>query len=109
MFWSVSFVHICLLIEQHWLSSSAQNPAALESIQNLEASKLLQMKEDDDQPMFAAPIFVEHMNNVSCNGGETAHFQCKVEPKNDPSLDISKLYQCAFTFYRVIFPSASYM
>ena len=104
MLWSVPFVHICLLIEQPWLTSSAQNPAAFESIQNLEASKLLQMKEDDDQPMFAAPIFVEHMNNVSCNGGETAHFQCKVEPKDDPSLEISKLSQSGFSLFRIIFP-----
>ena len=86
----VSFAHLCILLEQHWLSSTTQNPSALESIQNLEASKRLQLKEDDDQGIFAPPIFVEHVNNVSCNGGATAHFECKVEPKNDPSLEISK-------------------
>ena len=78
------------MVEQHWLSSSTQNPQALESIQNLEASKRLPLQEDDDQGIFAPPIFVEHMNNVSCSGGETAHFVCKVEPKNDPSLELSK-------------------
>ena len=92
----VSFAYLCLLIEQHWLSSSTQNASALESIQNLEASKLLQLKEDDDQGILAPPIFVEHVNNVSCNGGETAHFECKVEPKNDPSLEISKFFQGDF-------------
>ena len=86
----VLFAYLYVPLEQPWLSSSAQNPSALESIQNLEASKHLLPKEEDDETDFSVPIFVEHINNVSCIGGETAHFQCKVEPKNDPSLEISK-------------------
>lgn len=86
----LSVLIIRVLIEQHWLSSATQNPSALESIQNLEASKFLQLEDDDDEGVFAAPTFVEHMNNISCKGGETARFECKVEPKNDPSLQISK-------------------
>ena len=80
----------CILAEQHWLSSSSQNPSALESIQNLEASKSLPPKTEEEEAILTPPIFVEHVNNVSCSTGETAHFECKVEPKNDPSLDISK-------------------
>ena len=82
------------MLEQHWLSSSTQNPTVLESIRSLEASKHLQIEEDDDETLFSAPIFLEHVNNASCIGGETAHFECKVEPKNDPSLEISKSEKC---------------
>ena len=85
---------VCLIIcflEQHWLSSSTQNPSALESIQSLEASKCLPIDEDMSDTDFGPPIFVEHINDVSCIASETATFQCKVEPKNDPSLQISKL------------------
>ena len=84
------FIVICILTEQHWLSNSSQNPSTLESIQNLEASKSLPPKAEEEEAVLAPPIFVEHVNNVSCKTGETAHFECKVEPKNDPSLDISK-------------------
>ena len=93
------FITLCVFLvyrqmhldtEQHWLSNSSQNPSALESIQNLEASKSLPPKTEEEEAILAPPIFVEHVNNVSCKTGETAHFECKVEPKNDPLLDISK-------------------
>lgn len=79
------------MIEQEWDSSTSLNPTALENIQKLEASKCLPLREDEEPGQFNAPIFVQLMNDVSCQGGATAHFECKVEPKNDPSLDISKL------------------
>ena len=79
------------LIEQEWDSSTSLNPTALENIQKLEASKCLPLREDEEPGQFNAPVFVQLMNDVSCQGGATAHFECKVEPKNDPSLDISKL------------------
>ena len=94
-------VFVCLficLLEQHWLSSSTQYPSAMERIQNLEASKCLPTNEEVTDTNFDPPIFVEHINNVSCAGGETANFQCKVEPKNDPSLEISKLVHLKFEY-----------
>ena len=86
----VSFVNLYLLIEQEWDSSTSLNPSALENIQKLEASKRLPLREDEEPGIFSQPIFVAHLNDVSCEGGATAHFECKVEPKNDPSLEISK-------------------
>ena len=81
------------LLEQHWLSSSTQNPTALEYLRKLEASKSLNLeKEDVAETDFNAPLIVQHINDNSCVEGETAHFECKVEPKDDPALEIGIYY-----------------
>ena len=90
LFPCVPFVNLSLLIEQEWDSNTSLNPSALENIQKLEASKRLPLREEEEPGQFSQPVFVKHMNDVSCEGGATAHFECKVEPKNDPSLEISK-------------------
>ena len=84
-----------LLIEQEWDSSTSLNPTALENIQKLEASKCLPLREDEEPGQFNAPIFVQLMNDVSCQGGATAHFECKVEPKNVRDQNIEQISQIA--------------
>ena len=79
-------------IENHWLEGEAQNPEALESIKNMEFMKS-SMALGDGQPMevdFGLPTFTSHINDVNCEEGQAAKFECSVEPKTDPSLQTGK-------------------
>ena len=71
----------------------AQNPEAFESIKNMEFMKT-SMALGDGQPKetdFGLPNFTSHINDVDCEEGQAAKFECSVEPKNDPSLTTGKL------------------
>ena len=79
-------------IENHWLEGEAQNPEALESIKNMEFMKS-SMALGDGQPLevdFGLPTFTSHINDVNCEEGQSAMFECSVEPKTDPSLQTGK-------------------
>ena len=82
-------------IENHWLEGEAQNPEALESIKNMEFMKS-SMALGDGQPMevdFDLPTFTSHINDVNCEEGRAAKFECSVEPKTDPSLQTGKSHK----------------
>ena len=66
----------------------AQNPEALESIKNLEFLRASAGLGEGTRegPEFSVPNFTAHINDVRCEEGQAARFQCTVEPKNDPSL-----------------------
>lgn len=77
--------------EKPWLSDDTQNQAALDGIRNLENAKAKLPGEVMDGAEFVQPVFISHLNNVECAEGETAKFQCQVQPANDPDLKIGKL------------------
>lgn len=45
---------------------------------------------DIPEPVFEGPVFISHLNNVVCQEGENSHFECRVEPAKDPTLNIGK-------------------
>ena len=53
----------------------------------------------DGQPMevdFGLPTFTSHINDVNCEEGQAAKFECSVEPKTDPSLQTGKSHKLLF-------------
>lgn len=40
------------------------------------------------EPVFEEPVFITHLNNVECAEGQSARFECQVEPSKDPTLNI---------------------
>ena len=71
------------------LAATPDRKGALEKIRLLEAPKgsLTDLAPDAN---FGLPVFVEHLNDVSCAENENIKFKCKVEPKNDPTLQIGE-------------------
>jgi hypothetical protein len=62
-------------------------PGALEKIRQLEAAKG-QLPAEVADKQFGLPVIVEHLNDVSCTENDVVKFKCKVEPKDDPNLQI---------------------
>jgi len=88
------------LIEKPWLSATPDRPGAMEKIRQLEASKgRIPTDLDQDQKGFGIPVFIEHLNDLECLENENIKFKCKVEPKNDPTLQIGKYL---YLFPRVV-------
>ena len=81
-----------LITEKHWLSGDSQNPAALERIKNLENLKASLPLETSDGQDFGPPTFQCHLNDVECSEGDSARFECVIEPKNDPNLQIGRSF-----------------
>ena len=74
-------------VEAHdWLMGQALRPEALPKIQALEEQRVHEMPEEEDA--FESPVFITHLNNVECREGETAHFECRVQPSKDPTMQI---------------------
>lgn len=78
------------LLEKPWLSATPDRPEALEKIRQLEASKGQILPTDLSAKKFGMPVFIEHLNDLNCVENENIKFKCKVEPKDDPTLQIGK-------------------
>ena len=88
------------MIEKPWLSATPDRPGAMEKIRQLEASKdRIPTDLDQDKKGFGIPVFIEHLNDLKCLENESIKFKCKVEPKNDPTLQIGKQVS---SFLRVV-------
>ena len=74
-------------VEAHgWLLGSALNPQALAKIQALEEQQV--HERTDVEMTYESPVFITHLNNAECQEGDTAHFECRVEPSKDPTMTI---------------------
>ena len=74
-------------VEAHgWLLGNALHPEALAKIQALEEQQIKEMSEEETN--FESPVFITHLNNVECVEGDTAHFECRVQPCKDPTMKI---------------------
>ena len=82
------------------LAATPDRKGALEKIRLLEAPKgsLTNLAPDAN---FGLPVFVEHLNDVSCAENENIKFKCKVEPKNDPTLQIGNFTRTFFAHLRM--------
>ncbi|XP_024080936.1 titin isoform X2 [Cimex lectularius] len=72
--------------DRHWLLANSLRPEALPLIDALEGPKTT--KSEVAEPVFEGPVFISHLNNVVCQEGENSHFECRVEPAKDPTLNI---------------------
>ena len=80
--------------------ATPDRPGAMEKIRQLEASKdRIPTDLDQDKKGFGIPVFIEHLNDLKCLENESIKFKCKVEPKNDPTLQIGKQVS---SFLRVV-------
>uniref|UniRef100_A0A182WJ15 Ig-like domain-containing protein n=1 Tax=Anopheles minimus TaxID=112268 RepID=A0A182WJ15_9DIPT len=70
----------------HWLLGDTMHPSSVQKIQDLEAPRMNLRDVPEDQ--FESPVFVSHLNNVEIKEGENAHFECRVEPSKDPTMQI---------------------
>uniref|UniRef100_A0A8W7P610 Ig-like domain-containing protein n=1 Tax=Anopheles coluzzii TaxID=1518534 RepID=A0A8W7P610_ANOCL len=70
----------------HWLLGDTMHPSSVQKIQDLEAPRMNLRDVPEDQ--FESPVFVDHLNNVEIKEGENAHFECRVEPSKDPTMQI---------------------
>jgi hypothetical protein len=78
------------LLEKPWLGATPDRPGAMEKIRLLEAPKGSIPSDRDQARDFGMPVFIEHLNDLECVENQNIKFKCKVEPKNDPSLQIGK-------------------
>ncbi|ROT82072.1 I-connectin [Penaeus vannamei] len=69
-----------------WLIGESMHPEALSKIAKLEQPTA--GPGSPDEPTFDVPVFISHLNNVECREGDTAHFECKVQPCSDPTMKI---------------------
>ena len=65
--------------------------AALEKIRQLEAPKG-NVSDQLSEKSFGLPVFLEHLNDIACNENENIKFKCKIEPKNDSTLQIGNFF-----------------
>lgn len=72
--------------DSHWLLADTLHPQSLPRIEDLEAPR--GSRPDAPEPIFESPVFISHLNNVECKEGDNAHFECKVEPSKDPTMQI---------------------
>ena len=72
--------------DRDWLLGQALRPEALPKIQALEERGVREIAEEEMS--FESPVFITHLNNVECREGETAHFECRVQPSKDPTMQI---------------------
>lgn len=77
-------------VESGWLQGGTQHPGAVDKIKELENPKV---KVSEPEVRFDHPTFTEHLNNVEIKEKETAVFQCKIEPSQDPTMKIGIIAQ----------------
>lgn len=61
-------------------------PEALPKLAKLEQPR--GVPREESEPVYDLPVFITHLNNVECWEGDTAHFECNVEPSKDPTMKI---------------------
>ncbi|KAI1293738.1 Titin [Halotydeus destructor] len=76
----------CVANESLLLGS--QHPESLQQIQYLEDGSRFAKKSEADTSVKVAPRFVTNLNEVSLEEGEMAHYECRIEPINDPTLRV---------------------
>ena len=76
-----------LPLESDWLQTNSNHPSAIHKIRDLEASKV-KLEADVDQTNFDHPSFSQHLNDMVVSEHGMAHFECRVEPSQDPALKI---------------------
>lgn len=74
------------LLDRPWLLGGSLRPDSLPIIEALETPKEAKIMSPD--VVFESPVFITHLNNVELKEGETAHFECNVEPSKDPTMNI---------------------
>ncbi|XP_067120871.1 titin [Centruroides vittatus] len=67
----------------------SQHPESLPKIQELESVQLVHTEYPEAE--YEAPVFITHLNDLELREGESAHFECQVEPSRDPTLTIEFL------------------
>lgn len=72
--------------DRHWLLGDTLHPSALPRIAQLEEPKAA--RPDQPEPVYESPVFITHLNNVECKENDNVHFECKVEPSKDPTMQI---------------------
>lgn len=75
------------------LDLQSQNEAALEKIHMLEDSTRYQRREDEDLIVTVPPRFtVQLMGPSNLKEGQSAHYECRIEPYPDPNLKVEWLF-----------------
>ena len=90
------------MLEKPWLAATPDRPGAMEKIRLLEAPKGSIPSDQDQARDFGIPVFIEHLNDLECVENANIKFKCKVEPKNDPTLQIGnykKIFFALTIFY----------
>ena len=82
--------------DRDWLIGESVHPGALPKIAKLEEPA--PGREAPGEPTFDVPVFISHLNNVECREGDTAHFECKVEPSRDPTMKIGNAFYVYITW-----------
>lgn len=77
-----------MITDRDWLIGESTHPDALPKIAELEQQ--VTVTKTMIEPTYDVPVFISHLNNVECREGDTAHFECKVEPSKDPTMKIGK-------------------
>ena len=70
------------------LDSQLPQGMSLDKLKDLEKGKAELRGIDDDAPI-TAPKFVTQIQSRAVGEGEPVHFNCRVEPKHDPKLNIT--------------------
>lgn len=72
--------------DRHWLLGQSLHPDAIPKLEALE--KPPEGRPEKAEPTYEVPLFISHVNNVECMEGDSAHFECNVEPSKDPTMKI---------------------
>ncbi|CDW54858.1 DUF1136 and I-set and Ig 2 domain containing prot ein [Trichuris trichiura] len=65
-------------------------PSSLKRIEEIEAPGVV--PEAAPEPVFTSPIIVQQMDSVQHYEGQPVHFECRVEPANDPNMIVEWLH-----------------
>jgi len=66
------------------------HPESWQRIQELETFRPERQEVEDIETEL--PYFISHMNNIELKEGDSAHFECRVEPARDPSMKFEILH-----------------
>ena len=72
--------------DKHWLLGQTMHPGAIPKLEALEAPRAEAPARPE--PTYEAPVFISHLNNIVNTEGDSAHFECHVEPSKDPTMKI---------------------
>lgn len=82
-----------IFIAKAALDLQTQNEAALEKIHKLEDSTRYHRREDEDLIVTVAPRFTcQLMGPSNLKEGQSAHYECRIEPYPDPNLKVEWLF-----------------